>query len=288
MLEERIKAFKDDALNKLKILNLELDERVKERTAELEKANNLITDSIQSASAIQSAILPNIESNNYGFNELVYIWEPRDIVGGDLYWVQQQEDWTVLVVADCTGHGIPGAFMTLISTTILDRIASLHDLSHPDHILDQLDVLLSQTFKLSTGDSTSFGLDCGVCCFSKKERILRFAGAKSNLYQKVDEDVREMKGDKVSLGYDSKQHPIPFKVMETSLDEKSSFYLFSDGITDQIGGVKNLMYDKKRLLRQIQTSTSVAEAIKKIMRDLSSYQGDNKRRDDLTLFGFSF
>ena len=287
-LEERIKAFKDNAVNKLKLLNLELDERVKERTAELEKANNLITDSIQSASAIQSAILPSIEPSHYGFSELVYIWEPRDIVGGDFYWMQQQEDWTALVVADCTGHGIPGAFMTLISTTILDRIASLHDLSHPDHILDQLDELLSQTFKLNTGDSTSFGLDCGVCCFSKEEGILRFAGAKSNLYQKMGEDVREMRGDRVSLGYDSKQHPIPFNVVETSLDEESSFYLFSDGITDQIGGEKKLMYGKRRLLRQIQSSVSVAETIEGIMKDLSSYQADNKRRDDLTLFGFSF
>jgi len=287
-LEERIKTFKDNAVNKLKLLNLELDERVKERTAELEKANNLITDSIQSASAIQSAILPSIEPSHYGFSELVYIWEPRDIVGGDFYWMQQQEDWTALVVADCTGHGIPGAFMTLISTTILDRIASLHDLSHPDHILDQLDELLSQTFKLNTGDSTSFGLDCGVCCFSKEEGILRFAGAKSNLYQKMGEDLREMRGDRVSLGYDSKQHPIPFNVVETSLDEESSFYLFSDGITDQIGGEKKLMYGKKRLLRQIQSSVSVAETIEGIMKDLSSYQADNKRRDDLTLFGFSF
>ena len=209
-------------------------------------------------------------------------------LGGDFYWMQQQEDWTALVVADCTGHGIPGAFMTLISTTILDRIASLHDLSHPDHILDQLDELMSQTFKLNTGDSTSFGLDCGVCCFSREEGILRFAGAKSNLYQKMGEDVREMRGDRVSLGYDSKQHPIPFNVVETSLDEESSFYLFSDGITDQIGGEKKLMYGKKRLLRQIQSSVSVAETIEGIMKDLSSYQADNKRRDDLTLFGFSF
>ena len=160
-LEQRIKTFKDDAVNKLKVLNLELDGRVKERTVELEKANNLMTDSIQSASAIQSTILPSIEPNHYGFSELVYIWEPRDIVGGDFYWVQQRRDWTALIVADCTGHGIPGAFMTLISSTILDRIASLHDLSQPDHPLDQLDELLSQTFKLNRGDSTHwlwFGL----------------------------------------------------------------------------------------------------------------------------------
>lgn len=77
-------------------------------------------------------------------------------------------------------------------------------------------------------------------------------------------------------------------MIETKLDEHSSFYLFSDGITDQVGGAKNLMYGKKRLLRQIQSSSSVAEAIERIMKDLKSYQADNKRRDDLTLFGFSF
>jgi len=286
-LEQRIKAFKDNAMTSLQTLNTELDNKVRERTLDLQKANNLITDSIQSASAIQSAILPSIDPSHYGFSELVYIWEPRDIVGGDFYWLQQQEDWTALVVADCTGHGIPGAFMTLISSTILDRIASLHDLSQPDRILDQLDELLSQTFKLSAGDSTNFGLDCGVCCFSKAEGILRFAGAKSNLYQKAGAEVKEMKGDKVSLGYDSKEHPIPFKVIETKLDEHSSFYLFSDGITDQVGGAKNLMYGKKRLLRQIQSSSTVAEAIEGIMADLASYQSHHKRRDDLTLFGFS-
>ena len=104
----------------------------------------------------------------------------------------------------------------------------------------------------------------------------------------MGENVREMKGDKVSLGYDFKEHPIPFRVVETILDEKSSFYMFSDGISDQIGGKKKLMYGKKRLLNQIQSSASVAEAIERIMKDLSSYQADNKRRDDLTLFGFSF
>ena len=178
--------------------------------------------------------------------------------------------------------------ITLISTTILNRIASLHDLSNPGHILDKLDELLSQTFKLSTGDSTNFGLDCGVCCFSKKDGILRFAGAKSNLYQKVGKEVKEMKGNKVSLGYDLKEHPIPFKVVETQLDKKSSFYMFSDGITDQVGGEKKLMYGKKRLLQQIRSSATVNTAIEGIMTDLTGYQSNHKRRDDLTLFGFSF
>ena len=133
---------------------------VKDRTLDLQnassklsKAINLITESIQSVSVIQSAILPKINPLTYRFGELVYAWEPRDIFGGDFYWIHQQDDWTALVVADCKGHGILGAFMTLISTTLLDRIASLHDVSKPDQILDQLDKLLEQTFKLNAGDS---------------------------------------------------------------------------------------------------------------------------------------
>ena len=90
-LEERIKAFKDNAMTNLQSLNTELDDKVRERTLDLQKANNLITESIQSASAIQSAILPSIDPS-HGFSEPVYIWEPRDIVGGDFYWLQQQED----------------------------------------------------------------------------------------------------------------------------------------------------------------------------------------------------
>ena len=100
--------------------------------------------------------------------------------------------------------------------------------------------------------------------------------------------MKEMKGDKVSLGYDLKEHPIPFKVTETQFDEQSSFYMFSDGITDQVGGEKKLMYGKKRLLQQIRSSASVNTAIEGIMTDLTGYQSSHKRRDDLTLFGFSF
>ena len=105
-------------------LNNELESKVNARTADLTKANLMITDSINSASAIQNAILPEIDADLHGFREFKYVWEPRDIVGGDFYWIGQNEDWTSLIVADCTGHGIPGAFMTLISSTLLDRVAN--------------------------------------------------------------------------------------------------------------------------------------------------------------------
>ena len=131
------------------------------------------------------------------------------------------------------------------------------------------------------------GLDAGVCCFSKKYGILRYSGAKMNLYKIVDDKVNEFKGDKISIGYSEKPHPIEFKNHEIDLSENPQFYIFSDGVTDQVGGSKNLMYGKKRLLKHISQSTDIKTVIQSITDDFNDYQKDNNRRDDLSLFGFS-
>ena len=109
-----------------------------------------------------------------------------------------------------------------------------------------------------------------------------------NLYRKSDQDVVEIKGDKKSLGYDIKEHPLNFKVFECDLNEKSSsFFVFSDGVTDQVGGEKKLMYGKKRVISHIREAVDVKTAVNNIVADVERYQGVNKRRDDLTLFGFA-
>ena len=177
--------------------------------------------------------------------------------------------------------------MTLISSTLLDRVANLNDLSQPDQILDQLDELLERTLKYREGGNTNFGLDCGIICFSQKHNLLRYAGAKTNLYQKIDEEVVEIKGDKKSLGYERKEHPIKFKVTEFDLDQNLSFFIFSDGVTDQVGGEKKLMYGKKRVIAHIKQAVNVRSAVNNIVADINQYQAGHKRRDDLTLFGFA-
>ena len=262
---------------------------MRKTSEELTAANNDINKSIQAASVIQNAILPKIDLVQYGFRNLEYVWQPRDTIGGDFYWLEKKNGWTCLVVADCTGHGIPGAFMTLISSTLLDRISSIKDLSHPDTILNDLDEFLQKSLSLDdTHQETDFGLDAGVCCFSLDAKIFRYSGAKMNLYQKTDQGVVEIKGDKKSLGYDIKEHPLNFKVFECALNEKpSSFFVFSDGVTDQVGGEKKLMYGKKRVLHQIRGAVDVKTAVSNIVADVERYQGLNKRRDDLTLFGFA-
>ena len=288
--------LKQEFIDKQLELNNELESKVEARTADLRKtseelsaANNDINKSIQAASVIQNAILPRIDLSHYGFRDLEYIWQPRDTIGGDFYWLEKKNGWTCLVVADCTGHGIPGAFMTLISSTLLDRISSIKDLSQPDAILNDLDEFLQKSLSLDeTHQQTDFGLDAGVCCFSLDEKIFRYSGAKMNLYQKTTQGVVEIKGDKKSLGYDIKEHPLNFKVFECELNQQaSSFFVFSDGVTDQVGGEKKLMYGKKRVLHQIREAVDVKTAVSNIVADVERYQGVNKRRDDLTLFGFA-
>ena len=288
--------LKQEFIDKQLALNNELESKVDTRTADLRKtseeltaANNDINKSIQAASVIQNAILPQIDLSHYGFRDLEYVWQPRDTIGGDFYWLEKKDGWTCLVVADCTGHGIPGAFMTLISSTLLDRISSIKNLSRPDAILNDLDEFLQKSLSLDeTHQQTDFGLDAGVCCFSLDEKIFRYSGAKMNLYQKSAQGVVEIKGDKKSLGYDIKQHPLNFKVFECELNQQSSsFFVFSDGVTDQVGGEKKLMYGKKRVINQIREATDVKTAVTNIVSDVERYQGVNKRRDDLTLFGFA-
>ena len=200
-----INDLKSDFLEQQIKLNDNLESQVKLRTSELTDANELITEtnqlitqSINTASIIQNAILPEIDCNTYGFNEFEYMWEPRDIVGGDFYWLDKHDDWTSFVVADCTGHGIPGAFMTLISSTLLDRVKSLDDLSQPYVILNQLDELLESKLRLKENKATEFGMDIGICSFSQKNNLLRFSGAKMNLYKVFDNVVNEFKGNKIS------------------------------------------------------------------------------------------
>ena len=285
---QRMKDFKEHALNLEKKLNDELEDKIQERTKELHYANKEIEMSIRAASDIQNSILPNINLNYYGFNEIDYIWEPRDVVGGDFYWIANKNDWTCFVLADCTGHGIPGAFMTLISSTILDRVSSIQNLDQPDKVLNKLDQFLEEALSVNKDKPKEyFGLDAGVCCFSRKYNMLRFSGAKLNLHEKNGDLLKEYRGDKKSIGYDLKDHPLDFKTYEIDLISNSSYYFFTDGMTDQIGGSNKLMYGKKRILKQIQKNSNVSSIVKEVTKDFTEYQNNQKRRDDIAFFGFS-
>ena len=178
--------------------------------------------------------------------------------------------------------------MTLISSTILDRVSSIQNLDQPDKVLNKLDQFLEEALSVNKDKPKEyFGLDAGVCCFSRKYNMLRFSGAKLNLHEKNGDLLKEYRGDKKSIGYDLKDHPLDFKTYEIDLISNSSYYFFTDGMTDQIGGSNKLMYGKKRILKQIQKNSNVSSIVKEVTKDFTEYQNNQKRRDDIAFFGFS-
>jgi len=263
----------------------------KEAEEQLTEAFSVITSSIQYASRIQRSVLPQEDSLSELFSDYFVLWQPRDVVGGDIYWNRTWGDGHLIILADCTGHGVPGAFMTLISTGALDRAldeikpTKVGDLVQRIHQMVQ--VVLKQHEDFGESDD---GLELGAVYIDPTKENLRFSGARFELFTVFDGAVTDVKGTKKGIGY--KGIPFDQKYEETDIPVQDgfSFYLTSDGLLDQIGGEKRRMFGKKRfrlLLEEIHT-LPMTEQKHRIESALAAYQGIESRRDDVSVIGFSF
>lgn len=265
-----------------------LENMVLERTKELNEKNSKLQDSIEYAKMIQQTILPDDTEISKALKDYFIIWQPRDIVGGDLYWMRKFDDGFTVVVGDCTGHGVPGALMTMAVNAILDRIVD--DLCHDDPalILSELNRLLYQT--LSRGNDESDlrdGMDAGVIYVSKEGRIL-YSGARISLFMIQDRESAEVKGISYTIGTDANHKGKSFVNHEIQLKQGMSFYLATDGLKDQVGGEQRLPFGKKGMLavlKSIQECT-MEEQKKILWSTYEDYKKDEILRDDVTMFGF--
>jgi serine phosphatase RsbU (regulator of sigma subunit) len=263
---------------------------LKESEQRAASANRLILDSIRYASRIQSAILPGKDALTRASRDHFLIWEPRDVVGGDFFWFHPAQGGYAVIVGDCTGHGVPGAFMTLIACSMLDRILQTLPLDQPSRVLGALhrglQVLLGQDH--SEGE-TDDGLEAGVCFVSEAERQVVFSGARFSLWQANGGAVDEIKGDKAGIGYRRFAHDMTFTDVPLELGNGSAFYLTTDGLIDQVGGARRLAFGKRRFSAFLaeQRGRPMAEQAAALTEVLAAYQGDEPRRDDLTVLGFT-
>jgi PAS domain S-box-containing protein len=202
---------------------------------EAQEAGQLILQSLRYASRIQSAILPAREELAAVTADHFLIWEPRDIVGGDFFWFQPTDDGYFIIVGDCTGHGVPGAFMTLIAWGMLDRSLAGAQGNKPSLVLAGLhrgvQSLLGQDRQSGETDD---GLEAGVCFINPSKREMTYAGARFSLW-KSGADVTEIKGDRQGLGYRRFPREAAFTDLRIPLDGGDAFYLTTDGLIDQIG-----------------------------------------------------
>jgi len=272
--------------------NLEL--KVEERTLELNEALGRIMDSIRYAERIQRSLLPNSDEVKTYLPDSFFLWMPRDIVGGDIYFTERFEDGIIIAVIDCTGHGVPGAFMSMIASSFVRRITTIFKCHDPAEILRQLNSVIKTSLQQDRKDAPSDdGLDAAVCFISTSSMpggCLIFAGARLPLFHVHNREVTVIKGDRQSIGYKRSDPDFRFTNHTVRIEKGMSFYMSTDGFWDQLGGERRHSFGKKRfrsLLKEVAELPS-EEQREILVQRFDEYKGGNGRQDDVTVAGFGF
>jgi ligand-binding sensor domain-containing protein len=292
----------------LKKENVILEDKVKQRTKELEEKNIIvelqrkevqlknkkITDSINYAKRIQQAVLPADEFIKSTLGEYFLLSLPKDIVSGDFYWIaekiaESKETKLIVVVADCTGHGVPGAFMSMIGNTLLNEIVNVKHIYDPGNILKLMnervvEVLNQNSESTSTQDD---GMDVSILTINKSTGEIEFAGANHYACLIHNNTIQSLKGDFYSVGGMFGNNEINFSTQVLKAPSNSSIYLFTDGFIDQFGGPENKKFLSSRLEQLLLTiqHQSMEQQQQSILAAFNDWKAANTQTDDVLLLG---
>lgn len=247
----------------------------------IEAKNRDITDSMVYASSIQRAIITSDEYIQKMFSDFFSFYRPRDIVSGDFYWAYETTSGEKMIaIGDCTGHGVPGAMMSMLGCTLLNEIVVEKKQTGPANILNQLK---SQVIKALSDDDRKDGMDMGFCQINKN--TLTYAGANLPLYIFRDGQLTELKGDKQAVGKNSIENDFTQTTFE--LQENDVLYLFSDGYVDQFGGEKGKKYKRQTFRDKLAhvSTLSFAQQRKVIEEEFENWKGDIEQLDDVCVLG---
>jgi serine phosphatase RsbU (regulator of sigma subunit) len=261
---------------------------IEEQKALVEEKNQKITDSITYAKRLQSAILPSDKIvKNYLDQSFIY-YQPKDIVAGDFYWMDQFHGKIIFAAADCTGHGVPGAFVSIVCHNALNRSVREFGMKSPGEILDKTRELVVGQFD-KNDESVKDGMDIGLCAYDVKKKKLEFAGANNRLFlvkkDKKEPVLEDLKGDKQPVG--QFDNPKPFTNHVINLKKGDCIYLSTDGFPDQFGGPKGKKYMYKRFQELlISLYEHPMEKQKNFIKaNFESWRGEEEQLDDVCVLG---
>ncbi|HAE18020.1 MAG TPA: hypothetical protein DCG41_02270, partial [Verrucomicrobiales bacterium] len=257
------------------------------RTHELVAAKDEINSSIRYAAKLQNALLPKTMPGDFDIN---VEWRPRDLVGGDIYFIKDFPDRVYIAVVDCTGHGVPGAFLSIIARSHLDKAIDADNYQSAGDYLSSVNELLKETLSRSDQKNTSEeGFDGGVCIYYRKDQKLEFAGAKSSIFNVDGFEASETSGDRKSVGSTRMAPDFKFTTHQIA-SPKGAFVMLTDGITDVMSPEeKPIAFGRRRVIKILRESSdkTPTSIVKNIMSSVNLYRGDAPFRDDLTLLAFS-
>ncbi len=254
----------------------------------IEQRNKDITDSIEYAKNLQTAILPDIDLIKEVVPNYVLLYEPRDIVSGDFYWFHESEDKVFLAAADCTGHGVPGAFVSMLCNDALNKVVITLGFRSPGEILSKVNQTVIEAFRKEGASHQAYdGMDVTLCVLDKKTRNLTFSGAMNRLIIIRNQEVIEYKGNKSPIGGRTPMD-YQFDTQFIETQTKDAVYMFSDGYIDQFGGDKGKKFMVKRMKKMLLEINHLKADEQKIemKQRLLDWQGHYDRIDDVLVIGF--
>ncbi len=256
----------------------------------IQQKNQEITDSIRYAQTIQNAVLPSKEKLNELFDENLLIYLPKDVVSGDFYWLSHTSRGTYIVVSDCTGHGVPGAFMAMIGISLFNELINIQNIEEPADILDKLDHEIQIALQQEQAKNSD-GMDLVLCRIEEtpNEQIkkITFASAKNSLFYSQDNKIKRIKGSTRSIGGTrSRNDKKPFEQVVFELEKGEILYLTTDGYIDQNGSNEPRLGTKSFIQRLENIKyLPLAEQQKILLQTLKEYQKDVPQRDDIAIVG---
>ncbi len=261
------------------------NEQIVHQSQIIDEKNKEFNSSVRYAATIQSAFLPMLDELKNTFEESFVLYKPRDVVSGDFYWFKRYEDVFVVAAVDCTGHGVPGALMSMIGMTLLNGIVGSDDVKSPDQAMIRIDQEIKEAFEKSEIENKD-GMDLALVAINIKENYLQYCGAQRPLFMVRDGKLLEYKANKVSIGgyYEGIKS---FDYDDILFKKGDCIYIFSDGYQDQFGGPNDKKF-KVKAMKDLIIKNSHLPMVEqeKIMRhEIESWMGDNEQTDDILVIG---
>ncbi len=269
---------------KANIIITQQNEEVVRQKELLEVKNKEILDSIIYAKRLQDAILPPMKLIKQFFPESFVLYKPKDIVAGDFYWMERAGDNILIAAADCTGHGVPGAMVSVVCSSALNRTVKEFHITEPGKILDKVRELVLETFEKSESNVQD-GMDISLCCLNTKTNEIQWSGAYNSLWYIQNGIMHEVDADKQPIG--KKEKPAPFNTHKLNLQKGDILYLLTDGYADQFGGPQGKKFKYKQLHDLLLTNANASmEKQKNILEtSLEGWKGNLEQVDDVLVIG---
>ena len=262
--------------------------QIEKQSALLTKKNDQITDSITYAQRLQQALLPGPHKMKKLLKDYFIYFEPKAIVSGDFYWVQELDDDKILIaVADCTGHGVPGAMMSTMGMNLLDRIINQQTTLNPAEILTALSIEVEKKLSDDVKRTMKDGMDISVLLFCKKSKKMKFAGAYNSIYHVSAGKLKEIEAQRVPIGQTALLDEEPYTEIEINLSDGDMIYLFTDGYVDQRGGAHNkkFYYKPFRELFENIAEKPMNYQCNYLKKTFTDWKGEHEQIDDICILG---